>query len=82
MIIASIDCVPLRTRAGIVWAIPVRPPSAAHIASARNKAGIRRKPCYTVCDFCLRQERCREAVAAGDFIGCEWPLQREMIVNE
>ena len=82
MMIATVDRIPLKTRIGTIWAMPVKPPSAGCIAAKRNKRGERARLCYTVCDFCARQERCREAVAVGDFIGCEWPLTRELLEDE
>ena len=79
MTVVTVDAVPLKTRIGTIWAIPTMPPSAACIAAKRNKHRNRYRLRYNVCDFCARQERCREAVIAGDFIGCEQPLERELI---
>jgi hypothetical protein len=79
MTVVTVAHIPLRTRIGTIWAIPVKPPSAARIQAERNRNRARYRLHYTVCDFCAREGRCREAVAAGDFIGCEWPLERELL---
>ena len=63
---------PLRAGTGYMWAVPIVPPEN------RDRRSIEAQFVYTTCANCPRESRCREAVARGDFIGCEWPLIREV----
>ncbi len=59
------DKLPLHTRAGTVWIVPIKPP---RIGTLRDSP----------CEHCYLSELCREAVLDGDFIGCETPLIWEL----
>ena len=63
---------PIRAGTGYMWAVPIVPPEN------RDRRSVKAQYMYTTCANCPREGRCREAVARGDFIGCEWPLVREV----
>jgi len=64
--LAKASQIPQLTLAGMVWIRPVRPPKSVSHHS-------------TPCANCPLEGKCREAVANGDFVGCERPLEREII---
>lgn len=75
----QVERLPLRTRAGTMWAQPIQPPDQAAVLRWRREMGL---ATVNACDCCPRQERCREAVARGDFIGCERALPREILHDD
>jgi len=66
------DMLPLRLQGGVCWSVAIEPPNGSNAKQHQNKDG---------CDLCRYLEQCRAAVWEWDgrFIGCERPLEFEMM---
>lgn len=68
--VATVFPIPCRTGKGIIWTKPI---------SVRSKRSSDPAAYHkTICYCCELFEACQYAVEHGDFIGCEWPLEREL----
>ena len=72
----QVENLPLRTRAGTMWAQPIPAPTQADVKHWRYTL---KSSTISSCECCAREPKCREAVLRGDFVGCERMLPREML---
>jgi len=80
--LAEVTTLPLRTRKGTMWHVPVPPPSSQRVNAMRRRRlsdGRCTSISASMCEFCPYETQCREAVAHGDFIACERALAREVL---